>query len=375
MPLLEQRSWHRFCSVTTMETMAIRLWEEMKMARRASLRSVSLLACILTVAPGRSLAQAPCTDEQAREKHGHLTLDHQEQDELDRRTRVKPDPVVLKKIDQAIALLKQALPDFAGATGTYSHRIYDPNPNSHVLHFSVQVGLFTYYCPPLDYAPGKKGKINVEGETGTWITIDFNSLGWLVEEASSLGKEMSTPDGRAIFELPKEGEFKGRRLFLPDKYGTITQVILITAPNHFPFKPVTREEFLQARESVQQHYLDEARAKVGPNSPAAKEREGQLEEIRKLHASMTPAELRSQAVVREWSASPSRRSLFVTEAERGLRLVSVDRNYIDRTLPRSAVQLITLHWRNNDQDPAKKAAMRQFEDNFDLDALSRLMDR
>jgi hypothetical protein len=347
-----------------------------RMARFAIGSSGMIVAFALLFATARTPAQAPCTDEQARQKQGSLQPDTHEQSALNARSRVMPDPVVLKKIAQTIALLKQALPDFKGVEGHYWHEIFDPSPSSHTFRYEVTAAFLDLYCVPAkNQRPDVAGKVRLADETGTWIYFSFNSLGWLVNERVSLGKELRTTNGETIFLLPKEnGEWKGHRLFLPLFNGQEAEAIILTAPNHFPFKPVSREDFLQAREKVAQGYLNEARAKVGLNSPAAKEREGQLEWITKLHAAMTPAELQSQAVVRDWNAMPPRGKLFVSEAEGGLRLVTVDHAYIDPTLTRSAVQLITVYWRWDD-NPAKSEVIRQFKNNFDFAALQGMLDR
>ena len=46
-----------------------------------------------------------------------------------------------------------------------------------------------------------------------------------------------------------------------------------------------------------------------------------------------------------------------------------------KSLPKSAVQLIVLYWRWNDDQPVKREMMRQFKYNFDVAALEKLMDR
>lgn len=326
------------------------------MARFAIGSSGMIVAFALIFAPARMPAQAPCTDEQARQKQGSLKADAQEQSDRNARMHATPDPVVLKKIDQTIALLKQSLPDFKGVEGHYWHEIFDSSPSSHTFRYQVTASFFDYYCVPVkNYPPGVAGKVRPSEETGTWIYFSFNSLGWLVNERLSLGKEVRTANGETIFLLPKEnGEWKGHRLFLPLLNGLDAEAIILTAPNRFPFKPVSREEFLQAREKVAQN--------------------GELEWITKQHAAMTPAELQRQAVVRDWNAMPPRGKIFGSEAEGGLRLVTVDHAYIDPALPRSSVQLITVYWRR-DGNPAKREVIRQFKNNFDFAALHRILDQ
>jgi hypothetical protein len=347
------------------------------MARFVSKKNAWMVGIALVLATSGARAQAPCTDEQAFQTPGSLTLNSQEQADMNRRFRTKPDPAVRNKIDQTILLLKQSLPDLKGVGGKYWHQIADPSPNSQVLRFWVTTAFFDYYCVPTkDYPPDIAGKVRLSDETGTWIYVYFNTLGWLVNEDVSLGNDMRTASGEKIFLLPREnGEWKGHRVFSPQIHGEPSEAILLTPPGRFPFKPVSRDEFLQAREKVQQNHLDEARAKGGADSLVAKERERQLEEIRKFRASMTSVELQSQAVVREWSGDPSRGRIFASDAEHGLRLVSIDQTYIDKSLPKSAVQLIVVYTRWNEDVPTKREMMRQFESHFDVAALERLLDR
>ena len=348
------------------------------MTRFTDRKLAGLLLMAQVIATGGARAQTPCTDAEAFQAPGSLTLDSREQADRNRHFPINPDPAVRKKIDQAILLLKQALPDPKGLAGKYSYDIIDPGPKSHVLRFWITTAFFDYYCVPAnrDYPPGSAGKLRLSDETGTWIYIYFNTLGWLVNEGVSLGKEMRTPKGETIFLFPREdGEWHGHPVLSPQIHGEASEAILLTAAGRFPFKPVSREEFLQAREAVAQKYLDEARATAGPDSSGAKFRESQLEEIRKLHSSIPPEELQTQAVVREWNADPPRGRIFASEADHGLRLVTVDQTYIDRSLPKSAVQSIVLYWRWNEDVPTKREMIRQFKTNFDVAALEKLLDR
>jgi hypothetical protein len=144
--------------------------------------------------------------------------------------------------------------------------------------------------------------------------------------------------------------------------------VVLTAPGCFPFKPVSREEFLEAREKSSQAYIDKS-----PNSPGSYADE--LEQIKRFHATLSPSDLARQAIILDQNQNPARGKVFVSENDYGLRLVTIDRSYIDHTLPPSAVQLITLEWENSGQNPAQQAAMAQFESNLDLDALGHLLNR
>jgi hypothetical protein len=322
-------------------------------------------------------AQAPCTDAQARQKPGTVKLDSREQNELNQRTHFKPGPSVLKKIDKTIELLKQALPNLTGVEGNYWHEITDPAQGSHALRFAVKSAYFDYFCAPAT-APdrAKAGKIRASEETTTSIEFYFNTLGWLVNERVSLGKELKTTAGETIFLFPWDnGTWKGQRLYARKVQGLPSEAVILTAPGVFPFKPVSREEFLRAREKVQQKYLDEARTKLGPNAPVTRQRERELAELVNYRTSMPQAELQSQAVVREWNGSPAYGRIFTSDPKLGQRLVTVDHKYIDPAMPLSAVQLIVIYWTIEEDNPPKMEAIRKFKDNFDLGELQKLMDR
>jgi hypothetical protein len=324
---------------------------------------------------GTALAQAPCTAQEAAQKQEVLRLDSKEQADRDARMHSKPDAVILKKVDQAIALVKEALPDFKGVRGEYWHEIFDLGPNSHVQRYTVNAMFRDYFCVPVKGHAPDAGKIRVADETQTSIHISFNTLGVFVNERLSLGPEMAKANGRAIFELPNEnGQWKGHRLFEPRIQGQMAEAVILTPANRFPFKPVSREQFLRAREKVLEGYVNEARAKVGANSAAARERERQLEEMKRYHASMSPAELQSQAVVREWSGSPSYGRIFASSPAEGLRLVQVDETYIDPARPRTSVQLIVVHWTWEEEVPAKKEVIRRFKNNLDFATLQKMLD-
>jgi hypothetical protein len=346
------------------------------MAGFANRNHVWIAGIALLFAAVSTRAQGPCTAEQAQQWPGILTLDKAEQADNDKRHHGKPDLAVLNKINRAELLLKQAFPELKGVGGTYSHEIFDPGP--HTDRFQITAPFFYYYCNPVSHndPPGTGGKIRLNEETGTWIYIDFNTLGWLVNESNSLGKEMRTRKGETIFYLPREnGEWDGYRVFSPALHGEFSAAILFTPRGRFPFKPVSREEFLLAREAVAQKYLDQARAASGANSSSVKFREKELTDLQNYRASMPSAELQSEAIVLEWSGDPKRGRIFAPNAQHGQRLVTVDQTYIDRSLPRTAVQLIVLYWRWDEDTPVKREFSREFRRNFDVKALEKLLDR
>jgi hypothetical protein len=161
------------------------------------------------------------------------------------------------------------------------HEFFDKSPTSHLRKYAVYSAFFDYYCVPVkNYAPEIAGRIRLGDETNTAIQISFNSLGEFVNEWLSLGKDMSAANGKAIFELPSEaGEWKGHRLFMPNLGGQRSEAVILTSGNRFPFKPVSRDQFLLAREKVMQTQIEELRSKLGPNAPIVATQEKVLQEF------------------------------------------------------------------------------------------------
>ncbi len=346
-----------------------------RMRCRFRFQSWLLLPALLLVPADRTRAQVPCTDQEALQRSGTFTLDRAEQDDLDRRLEVKSNPQELRNTDRAAELVKQSIAGFRGLDAKYWHDFLHGSPAGRYRKYSENIAFFDYYCVPMHgYGSEFAGKIRVGDETGTSIKITFNSLGEFVNEFLSLGKDMAAANGRAIFALPKEeGEWQGYRVFAPNLGGERSQAIILSLDHRFPFKPVSREQFLLARQKVAQRYLDEARSRVGATSPAAKERERQLTDLQKYRASMSPAELQSQAIVIEWSGDPNRGRVFAKDNHSGNRLVVVDPDFLDKTKPPDSIQLIVLFWRWEEGVLAKREMVERFKQNFDVVALERLL--
>lgn len=334
---------------------------------------------MLLFSAGLAFAQTPCTKEEASQKVGTWIKEGSDNFSMADRSFPKAQyPLVLRKADQTIALLEQATPGLKGLEARAYRSIRDGSytPNG-ALPFAVTALFLGYYCVPDTPAyPEERGKIRSDGETGTWIYIDFNSLGWLDNERMSLGKDLRTTSGEMMFFFPKQqGEFKGYTLLLPRLHPEKTEAVIITSDGRVPFKPVTREQFLRAREKYYQDRLNDMRGKLAATAPVFRELEGNLAQIAALRAGMSPAELQSQAIIRDQSALPPRSKVFVAESEGGRRLVTIDRQFFNPSLPRYAVQFITVYWRWQDEDPAKAAMIRQFKSNFDFQALRQMLDR
>ena len=267
---------------------------------------------------------------------------------------------VLAKAQKVIDLFMKASPEFKGIQAYAQRSIRsDSYISNGALPFSIDIGYGSFHC--IEKGEGtaeERGKIIVFGGYG-YTTVYFNSLRDVLESVQDGGAFLTT-DGEEIFDYKKQlGEFKGFILIEPmARSGNKEEAIIITPDNRLPYKPVTREQYLQAR-------LKDFQSKGG----FAKE----ITSLTSAIGNMSPAERQMPAIVRDISALPGSAKLFVSEAEGGRHLVTIDKSFFNPKLPRDTIQFITVHWNWNDTDIPKAEAIRQFKQNFDFEALKQML--
>jgi hypothetical protein len=367
----------------------------------------------LTIA-GAVFAQTPCTKTDAYHKTGSWAS--QGADELANADTSFPKAqytAVLRKAQTVIELLKQANPTPTGLQVSASRAM---NGNSYTANGAFQFGAramyLGYLCDAASSGPKASGKIYLGGETQTWVYVNFNGLFWLINDRMSLGKGYPTADGEIIFYEPRKiGDLKGFTLLKPEIHtDRKEEAVIITASDRSPYKPVSREKFLAARVKFYQRDInkmqkilqvstadiDKMKAKMASENLLKPQQQAQIveaslagqkqretsfghaiatdeDEIQKIRAyvdGMSPAERQTQAVVRDPSAALAK--LFVSEA-RGQRLVTVDKGFFDPALPRQAIQMVTVYWSWDENDPPKAEMIRQFKQNFDFGALRQMI--
>jgi hypothetical protein len=308
-----------------------------------------------------AFAQTPCTKETAYQTVGKWGK--QKMDDLamaDRsfpKTQYKP---VLAKAQKVIDLFMQAHPEFKGIQASAKRVIRGDSylPNG-ALPFGIDVWYDSYFCVGNEtYKVEMRGKVIIFSNYG-YSTVTFNSLRNVLESVSA-GSPFLTTDGEEIFQFNKQlVEFKGFTTIQPTtRDGEIHEAIIITPDNGLPYKSVTREQYLQAR--IKNYGTSELFA-----ADSAR--------LKAMIANMSPTEKQTPALVRDITASPSRAKLFVTEAEGGRHLVTIDKSFFNPKLPRETIQFITVHWNWNETDKPKAEAIRQFKQNFDFEALKQML--
>ena len=141
----------------------------------------------------------------------------------------------------------RANPELIGVDASAKRMIrgdsYFPNG---ALKFGITSGYAAYFCVPNSngYGAERRGTI-VLGGGGASINIYFNDFGMALEEIKGDGKFL-TADGETLFYLPKQlDDFKGMKVLQPALNEGIKEAIIITPNNHLPYKPVSREQFIQ----------------------------------------------------------------------------------------------------------------------------------
>jgi hypothetical protein len=87
---------------------------------------------------------------------------------------------------------------------------------------------------------------------------------------------------------------------------------------------------------------------------------------------MSAAERQQPAVILNSHMENRNRMTFAGKGERGERLFTVEPQFFDPSLRRHAIQFATVLLRWEPDKPPKVEVMRQFRENFDLEALRAL---
>jgi hypothetical protein len=374
----------------------------------------SALALVQATFAAAAAAQVPCTDLQARQTPGRWVRGTDDLAMADRSFPKARYPALFAKTDRVIELLEKATPDPPGLEAKVYRTVRGASPvHDGPLPYGVNAAFLGYYCVPAKgYAKDIAGKVRLGDETGTWIYVDFNTLGWLGQMA--LGSELKTAGGAAILRVPRRGaDLNGSTLYLPEVHSNErTEAIVLAADGRSPYKPISRERFLDAREKRYDHELEEVEkrrqelatmrdrdlaaleARKMPEEKKAEQRERSRKSYEAVQPGLTrrseqlqsekaaiiaarealsPGERGAPAIVKDFRALPPKGKLFATEAEGGWPLATLDPDLFGANGPREAIKVITVYWRWTERDPAKAALVKQFKERFDFQALKQML--
>ncbi len=328
-----------------------------------------IFICVFCLFNGQSVfSQTTCTKEEAYQTVGKWTK--QKVDDLAMadnsfpKEQYKP---VLAKAQKVIELLKLANPELIGVDAAAKRMIrgdsYFPNG---ALKFGINGGFKSYFCFPNSnqYAEERRGKILPSSESGAVINFYFNDFGWALEAIEDQGKFLTANDEALFYAPKKSGDLQGMPVFELKTGSTFgkKEAIFISPNNRLPYKPVSREQFIQSRiKYYREFYRVLERSNFQPI----------IAELNTMLANMSPSDRQIQAIVSNPFEKGDR--LFVTEAKGGKPVVAVDKEFFDAKLPRPAIQFMIVYLDWDEKNPAVFAAMRQFKQNFDLAALKQML--
>lgn len=321
-------------------------------------------------------AQNPCDNDDAKQKKGFWDRDVDDLAMADATFPKDQHPTVLKKADQAMAILKRSVPDLSGIDiKAYRSIRGDPYVAKGPVPFGIHAAVFAYYCLPLSATdPNLRGTIMLGEETGTWLYIYFNTIPRL----PSAGV-VHLVNGARVYLMPKiEGQIDGVPVLVPQRLdGGRDEELLITPDGQLPFKPVSREAYLLGRQKAAQAEVDKLSKMANISASGMAQRQNELASITNYLNSMSNEEKQMQAVVKDPNAFPGNRwsKVFVTEAEGGYPLVSLSAKDFQPASSRAAVRLITVYWQFGSQEPLQQSAVRQLKSNLDVAALKELLDQ
>lgn len=321
-----------------------------------------------------ALAQMPCTKEDANRKLGKWSVVEDDLAMADPTFPKAQFQTVLPKANKGIELIRKAIPNLTGVEArTYRGIRGYPYIENGTVMFQSHVGFFPYSCIPdtSTYIQSARGQIRLIEETYTWIEIFFNGFGWLTNEKKRLSKDFLTVNGGMMYEFPKEtGNLKGFAFFQHDLFPYKSEAVLILPENKFPFRFISREEYLKARI---QNYEIQINKLPSSASRLIAEYQSYIAKYNEILAEMSLAELKSPAVIRNYYGGVGKEKVFADEDKDGKRLAVIKKSFFKPNLPRNAVQFITIYFRWNDKNPAESAVIRQFKENFDFQTLKEML--
>ena len=346
------------------------------------MRNGLILIAGLLLAAGQ-VAAGQCTDELAWQKPGAWS---RADDNLanDRALPQSAHAAALQKADEVVELVKRAIPDPMGVQAKVSRSRGLQHTGEGPLKYGVTAFFLGYFC--VGQTAGNqdtRGKVLLGDETATWIYIKFNDLSQLI---SPLSNEFRVADGGVMFSLPRRsGDFKGHAQYAwESSHGVRWEAILVKAKDMRLTRDVSREEFIRTREQIERDQIAtllksadgrpaSARASIDKSVKSYEQRVANLVALRE---SMSPAERQEPAIVRNTHTGNRDHITFAAKGERGgERLYVLSSDFFDKSLPRHAIQFATILLRWEPQNPPKVEAMRQFRENFDIEALRALLGR
>jgi hypothetical protein len=312
------------------------------------------------------------------------------------------------RIDKIVPLIKEAFPDLSGLEPRW-YRVIDGT--SYIpdgpIPYEFSSLYFTYYCND------NMKKILLGDETGNWIYVYFNQLGWFCDKVDDWN---INDDGKmiAVYSLPpKVGKWKETSLYAPFSHDS-AHAVIIGHNGKLPWHTLTQKQYLTG---LKNKWKDESKKKSDAYDESEEKMKKEIEKVSKSTSPQAPnikqtleQQLKDFQAKKEGYKSSSRkfydeeikyidnylanasaetlegnafidpkynalkfRGTFGNE-NNGTKLVAVGSKYFNNDLPRYVPQFMVLYWRWT-QDPVSLRFKEQFENNFPLEKLKAMIDK
>ena len=314
------------------------------------------------------------------------------------------DPVALKNIRQATALLEQSVKGFTGGEA----RIYSSDfektdtANGKYQMYEVAMYFLKYECVG--------GVVKPEAATDLWVYFSFNRLPFF-QSNNTVGYTLKSGQEMYYSKYSLGERYKGFPLLSPLHHSN-GKAVWMSEPERLPLRGVTQAEILPAyRESffknrdetikrleacLATEQRDIARIESSTNSPADKERSRKAlldsnansrktVETAKAEKATCEAEIRT-ALSKPTASDPAfvefvdyyckPDKVFIDRSNsRAKAVTAFDDAFFDQTKPAGAAQFIVIYWRPEvgSRFPIKREFTQRFEEGFDFNAARAML--
>ncbi len=320
------------------------------------------------------------------------------------------DQQAVKNVNTAMSLFQKAVAGFTGGQAkTYLFTAgYLDVPVKKIQGATVAMLFLQYECI--------NGVIKPEAATDTWLYIGFNEfpffrsnnvIGILQNCAEGF---YCLPNGQQMYlsNYVLKDTFKGFPKLTP-LHDSAAEAVFISKSGRLPLRSVSEAEFLvEYKKSINQKKgeyiknLEDHLAKEPADlarMDADKQMAGREESKKALIAAnnqtrATVAKLKNElkacnARIDSYIATPLAKKPALIDVvdeycvpeelfkpkSKSRAVVVFDENYFDKNLPTASPQFIVVYWRKGDAGrfPVKREFIRKFEENFDFEALNKMI--
>ena len=289
--------------------------------------------------------------------------------------------------------------------------------------YSYTSRYFRYYC----FNDAPKREVKVDGETGTWLIVEINPTMAGVGNGTTL--DSMTINGLPVYQRsPAKERWKGYEFFYQPGGSPNFRGVMIYRRGGQPHLPVTRKQYLgycipwldkfydqmvqitlaemplrsqEEEDAIKNKWLNKIDQDY-KNNPTKKEAarknyldsyrsDQQLREEKKdilvkqkvqtlmlyekeLEKTTRDGLLDSPAIVREWHPLTADIPIFMTEAEGGGMLVTLNPAYWRKDLPKYVPQFIWMYW-NCQPLAATQDLKKRIEEYFPIEKLQAMIDK